>query len=89
MRAKTTFLAIMLVTAVLSVVAAQKVVPPGQIGKVNTPPGQMRRQFTYGHMKEWVPLLAGIIGCLSTLCCCGIGGPIGYLLGNACIRPNL
>lgn len=48
MHARTTFLVIMLVTAVFSVVDAQRAVPPGQAGKINVPPGQIRRQFTYG-----------------------------------------
>jgi len=97
MRAKTISLTIILVVATLSVVAAQKAaqkaVPPGQVGKVDVPPGQVRRQFTYGHMKEWVPLLTGLFGCClgSILPVIGnvIGFIVGYLLGNACIRPNL
>jgi len=94
MHARTTFLVIMLVTAVFSVVDAQRVVPPGQAGKINVPPGQIRRQFTYGHLKKWLPLLTGFLGCfLGTFCCFPIGNLIGaiagYLIGSACIRPDL
>jgi hypothetical protein len=89
----TLFIASILLVTSLSAVVAQKVVPPGQIGKANVPPGQIRRQFTYGHMKEWVPLLTGLFGCClgSILPIIGniIGFIIGYLLGDLCIRPNL
>ncbi len=94
MRVSILLLVVALVTAVLSVVDAQKVVPPGQAGKINTPPGQIRRQFTYGHLQRWFPLLAGFLGCLLGAFCCFpignlIGAVVGYLLGDACIRPDL
>ncbi len=92
MRGITLLIAGMLFITSFSVVAAQKSVPPGQIGKSNLPPGQIRRLFTYGNLKELVPWVTGFLGCcIGTLCCFPgniIGAILGYLLGDALIKPN-
>jgi len=89
MRGTILFIAGILLITSLSAVVAQRVVPPGQVGKTNLPQGQIRRQLTYGHLKDWFPLVTAILGCILTLPCCGLGGALCYMLGNALIRPNL
>lgn len=94
MRGIALLIAVMLFITSFSVVAAQKSVPPGQIGKSNLPPGQIRKQFTYGNFKELVPVLCGFLGCcIGTVCCPPIGNIIGailgYLLGDALVKPNV
>jgi len=83
----------MLFMTSFSMVTAQKSAPPGQIGKSNLPPGQIRRQFTYGNLKELVPVLAGFLGCLIGTCCFPIeniiGAILGYLLGDTLIKPHI
>jgi hypothetical protein len=88
MRGMTLFIAGILLVTSLSAVVAQRVVPPGQVGKTNVPQGQIRRQLTYGHLKNLLPLVTAILGCIFTLPCCGLGGPFCYLLGNALIKPG-
>jgi len=93
MRGMTLLIAGILLFTSLSAVVAQRVAPPGQAGKTNLPQGQIQRQLTYGHLKDWLPLVTAFLGCVCGSFCPVIGNIIGaivgYLLGNACIRPNL
>jgi hypothetical protein len=88
MRGITLLIAGILLFTSLSAVVAQRIVPPGQVGKTDLPQGQIRRQLTYGHLKDWLPFVTAILGCIFTLPCCGLGGPLCYVLGNALIKPG-